>query len=167
MDLYQRHFKKDASQKALVSTGRVTTLVLVVLGCCIAPQLGNPRFQGIFNYIQEFQGFVSPGILAAFVFGMVFKKCPAVAGVSALIASPVIYGFLFFAADDMAFLNRMAVTFAAILILMAILTAWKPLTEARVMPVREGFEEVAIATPVKFIGLGIIGITLVLYGIFW
>jgi SSS family solute:Na+ symporter len=167
MDLYKRHIKKDASQKALVTTGRMMTLVLVILGCCIAPQLGNPRFQGIFNYIQEFQGFVSPGILAAFVFGMVFKKCPAAAGITALIASPVIYGFLFFTAEDMAFLNRMAVTFAAILVLMALLMAWKPLAEARVMPVREGFEDIALAGIVKYIGLAIIGITLILYGIFW
>jgi len=45
MDLYKRHLKREASPKALVAMGRVTTLVLVILGCFIAPQLGNPRFQ--------------------------------------------------------------------------------------------------------------------------
>ncbi|MBN1895870.1 hypothetical protein JW906_15390, partial [bacterium] len=167
MDLYKRHLKKDASPKALVSMGRVMTLILVVLGCFIAPQLGNPRFQGIFNYIQEFQGFVSPGILAAFVFGMVFKKSPASAGVTALVASPVIYGILFFTAKNMAFLNRMAVTFAIILALMALLTILKPLDTPKEMPIREGFEDIRLAKPVKYTGIAVIVVTLILYAIFW
>jgi len=167
MDLYKRHLKKDASPKSLVSTGRVTTLILVVLGCFIAPQLGNPRFQGIFNYIQEFQGFVSPGILAAFVFGMVFKKSPPSAGVTALVASPVIYGILFFTAKNIAFLNRMAVTFAIILAIMALITILKPLDKPKVMPVREGFEEIGLVKSVKYIGIVVIAVTLALYAIFW
>jgi len=167
MDLYKRHFKKDASPKSLVSTGRVMTLVLVVLGCFIAPQLGNPRFQGIFNYIQEFQGFVSPGILAAFVFGMLFKKSPPAAGVAALVASPVLYGILFFTAKDMAFLNRMAVTFALILAIMILITMLKPLQAPKEMPVREGFENIKLTKPVKYIGIAVIAVTLILYAIFW
>ena len=167
MDLYKRHLKKDAAPKSLVRMGRVVTLILVILGCLIAPQLGNPRFQGIFNYIQEFQGFVSPGILAAFVFGMVFKKSPAIAGVTALIASPVLYGILFFTAESMAFLNRMAVTFAIILIIMGLITVLKPLDRPKEMPVREGFENVKIGKPVRFVGIVVIVITLVLYAIFW
>ena len=167
MDLYKRHLKKDASPKSLVSMGRIMTLILVVLGCFIAPQLGNPRFQGIFNYIQEFQGFVSPGILAAFVFGMVFKKSPPSAGVTALVASPVIYGILFFTAKNIAFLNRMAVTFAIILAVMALITILKPLDKPKVMPVREGFEDIALVKSVKYIGIVVIAVTLVLYAIFW
>lgn len=50
------------------------TLLFVVLGCLIAPFLGDPRFMGIFTYIQEFQGYISPGILAAFIFGILVKK---------------------------------------------------------------------------------------------
>ncbi|MBN2243310.1 MAG: solute:sodium symporter family transporter [Acidobacteria bacterium] len=167
MDLYKRHLKADASPKSLVTTGRVTTLILVVLGCLIAPQLGNPRFQGIFNYIQEFQGFVSPGILAAFVFGMIFKKSPPSAGVAALVTGPVIYGVLFFAAKNMAFLNRMAVTFALILAIMALIAALKPLDTPKAMPVRDGFEDIRLVKPVKYIGIAVIGITLILYALFW
>ncbi len=167
MDLYKRHFKKDASPKSLVTMGRIVTLVLVVIGCFIAPQLGNPRFQGIFNYIQEFQGFVSPGILAAFVFGMIFKRAPSMAGVTALIASPVIYGILFFAASDMAFLNRMAITFGLILVIMILMTIIRPLPEQKVMPIREGFEDITLKKPVLYLGIAVIVITLALYAVFW
>jgi len=111
IDIFKGYAKSDPSPRAVVSIGRVATLVLVVIGCLIAPQLGNPRFQGIFNYIQEFQGFVSPGILAAFVFGMAVKRAPEKAGLAALVSSPVIYGTLLFAFSKMAFLNRMAITF--------------------------------------------------------
>jgi SSS family solute:Na+ symporter len=167
MDLYKRHLKKDASPRSLVSMGRLMTVILVVLGCFIAPQLGNPRFQGIFNYIQEFQGFVSPGILAAFVFGMIFKKTPPAAGVTALIASPLIYGFLFFIAQDMAFLNRMAVTFAIILAIMTLITILKPMDRPKEMPVREGFEEIRLEKSIKYTGITVIAVTLLLYVIFW
>ena len=167
MDLFKRHLKKDASPRALVTMGRVMTLILVVLGCFIAPQLGNPRFQGIFNYIQEFQGFVSPGILAAFVFGMLFKKSPPISGVAALVASPVIYAILFFAAENMAFLNRMAITFALILVIMGLLTMFKPMHTPKEMPVRAGFEDIGLAGPVKYLGITVIVITLILYAIFW
>ncbi|MHC4753616.1 MAG: sodium:solute symporter family transporter, partial [Planctomycetota bacterium] len=50
MDLFKRHWKKDASQKTLIWTGRGSTLVFVVIGILIAPQLGNPNLKGIFTY---------------------------------------------------------------------------------------------------------------------
>jgi len=64
---------KDISQKNIVTTGRISTFVFLVIGCLIAPILANPALKGIFTYLQEFQGFISPGILAAFAFGLIFK----------------------------------------------------------------------------------------------
>ncbi len=166
MDLYKRHINQEVSQSGIVRMGRITTVVLVIIGCLIAPQLGNPRFQGIFNYIQEFQGFVSPGILAAFVFGMIFKRAPAAAGVAALILSPVLYGTMLLAFSDIAFLNRMAITFGLVLVAMGVITALRPLPEARVMPVREGFDTRPSPT-VVWLGVLVIAATLTLYAIFW
>lgn len=166
MDVYKKYFNKSAGPKAEVSVGRITTMVLVVIGCFIAPQLGNPRFQGIFNYIQEFQGFISPGILAAFIFGLFVKKAPRVVGVIALIASPVIYGFLYFAFSDIAFLNRMAITFIMILLIMGIITVLKPLVAPVVMPEREGFDGKP-DTRIKAMGWTVVVLTILLYIIFW
>lgn len=166
MDIYKRHWKKDASPRSLVTMGRVMTLLLVVIGCLIAPQLGNPKFKGIFNYIQEFQGFVSPGILAAFVFGMIFKRAPESAGVSALLLSPLIYGALLLAFDNIAFLNRIAITFVSILAIMGIITLLRPLPAPKEMPSREGFD----GKPGKMVvgmGIAVIVATLALYVIFW
>jgi SSS family solute:Na+ symporter len=166
IDVYKRHFKKDASAHSVVRTGRIMTLILVVIGCLIAPQLGNPRFQGIFNYIQEFQGFISPGILAAFVFGMLFKRAPSFAGAGALILSPLLYGSLLIGFGEIAFLNRMAITFILILLLLWIFTILKPLEKPKEMPVREDFD-MRTHPSVKWLGIIVIIITLVLYAIFW
>jgi SSS family solute:Na+ symporter len=166
MDLFKRHWKKDASQKALIWTGRISTAVFVVIGMFIAPRLGDARFKGIFTYIQEFQGYISPGILAVFVFGMIFKKAPPMAGVTGLILTVPVYGFLQWQFGGIAFLNRMAITFGVILIVMFVMTKVKPLPEPKIMPVREGFD--MKPTPsVIWLGAAVIAATLVLYGIFW
>jgi SSS family solute:Na+ symporter len=165
MDLYKRHIKKDASGKSLVRIGRWATLVFVAAVCLIAPQLGNPKFKGIFNYIQEFQGFISPGILAAFVFGLFVKKTPRHAGIAALLANVPIYGFLMWKFSSIAFLNRIGITFVAVLVLLAILTIAQPLKEPVVLPVQQGFD-LKPAPALKVFGPLVIVLTLTLYVIF-
>ena len=148
------------------ATKKAATGVFVLLGCLIAPQLGDPLFQGIFTYIQEFQGYISPGILAAFVFGMVFKRTPALAGVAGLVLTVPVYGFLQWQFGGIAFLNRMAITFAIILVVMYVITMLKPLPAPRVLPERDDFD--MRPTPaVKILGAGVIVATIILYIIFW
>ncbi len=166
LDLYKRYLRQDAPQKSIVFIGRTMTLIFVFIGCFIAPQLGHPRFQGIFNYIQEFQGYISPGILAAFLFGLIFKRAPGAAGVTALVANPLIYGFLHWQFGDIAFLNRMAITFGIILVLMAAITFWRPLKKPMVLPVRESFD-MRPSPVIKWLGGTVIALTITLYIIFW
>lgn len=140
IDLYKNLFRPDASQPRLVAIGRVMTLVFVVAGCLIAPWLGE---LGVFHYIQEYQGYISPGILAAFAFGFVVKRAPPAAGVAALILNPLIYGFLHWqygGEEGIAFLNRMAITFGTLILAMTIVTLARPLQEPKAMPVRAGFD---------------------------
>jgi len=166
MDLYKRHIKKDASGESLVKIGRWATLVFVLAVCLIAPQLGNPKFKGIFNYIQEFQGYISPGILAAFVFGLFNKRTPASAGISALVLSVPIYGLLQWRAGQIAFLNRMAITFVILLVVMAVITLVKPLKEPKILPENKNFD-MKPAPALKWLGPLVVALTLILYAIFW
>ncbi len=166
MDLVKRHIVPDASHRKLIWTGRVSTIIFVLVGCIIAPRLGDPRFMGIFTYIQEFQGYISPGILSVFVFGMIFKKAPAIAGVTGLLMTVPVYGFLQWQFGDIAFLNRMAITFAVILVTMYVITRIRPLEEPKVMPVREDFD-MQISRSVKWMGSVVILTTIVFYIIFW
>ena len=110
MDVYQRMFDRNASQGRLLLLGRVATAVFVVVGCLLAPRLADPRFGGVFQYIQQFQGYIWPGVVAAFLFGMLVPKAPGAAGVTALVSGPVIYG-LFQRFSSLHFLIQVALAF--------------------------------------------------------
>jgi len=166
MDLYKRHFKPDAETTSLVRIGQMATGVFVLVACLIAPLLGNPEFGGIFTYIQMFQGFISPGIVTVFLFGLIVKKAPPAAAIAALLGNVVIYGVLLWTLPDESFLNHMAITFLALIALMGVITAMRPLTEPVVMPVNEDIDITPSATARK-LGMGVLAAVVVMYIIFW
>ena len=130
MDIYKRYLKPDASQDMLVLLGRISVVVFSVISVLLAPQLGNPKISNsIFTIIQEGQGFISPGILAVFVFGLLIRRAPAICGVIGLLTNIVAYGVLKFAATGVQFLNRMAICFALCLVVMTVITIAKPLAQ--------------------------------------
>jgi SSS family solute:Na+ symporter len=136
MDLFREYIKKSASQTTLVWVGRSCVPVFVVIGCLIAPQLADPKFKGAFAYIQEFQGYVSPGVLTIFLFGLFVPRTPRSCGVVGLLLSPVVYGFLHLFFSDMAFLNRMAITVGVLAAVLAAITIVRPLREPVTLPVQ-------------------------------
>lgn len=72
MDIYKPYFGKNATERRLVTVGRVSASVALVIGVILAPQLKN--LGQVFQYIQEYTGVVSPGILAVFMMGLFWKK---------------------------------------------------------------------------------------------
>ncbi len=167
MDLYKRHFKRDASPKALILIGRIMTCVFVLIGCLIAPYLGHPKLMGIFHYIQDFQGYISPGILAAFIFGLIFKRAPASAAIAALVLNVPVYGILHLHAfDHIVFLNKMAITFCILILAMAAVTLLKPLPEPKTLPSKGGID-LKPASSVVWLGAAVIVVTVALYILFW
>ena len=78
MDIYRRYLNRGASQKGLVLAGRVAVGAFAITGCLLAPNLD--KFGSIFKYIQMFQGYASPGILAVFVFGILNRRGPGAWG---------------------------------------------------------------------------------------
>ncbi len=128
MDIYYRHIRREASQKSIVLLGRICVVVFTAIAIVVAPQLGNPYISNsIFTIIQEGQGFISPGILAVFVFGLLFRRAPAMAGVAGLLTNIVAYGALKLLVPDLQFLNRMAACFILCFVVMGVLTVLKPL----------------------------------------
>ena len=166
MDLFKEYIHKGASQKTLVLVGRLGVGVFVVMGCTMSPLLDNPAFGGVFKYIQEFQGFISPGILAVFVFGLLARKAPAMCGVVGLVVNPVIYGLLKVFAPNLAFLDRMAVCLFVVLAIMTVLTLLKPLETPVVLPTNNRIQ-LESSKGAKTAGIAVVVITLLLYGIFW
>lgn len=141
MDIYKRHLRPEADPKKLVMIGRLVTLICVVIGCVWAPFIG--RFEGVFDYIQKIWGFISPGIVAAFVIGLIFPKIPRQSGTIALLLSIPTYGVLLWLFPEVAFLHHMAITFAVIAVVMGL--------SSLVFPAREKLESASpSAMPVNF-----------------
>src|SRR5690606_41330512 len=68
LDIYKKVIYKQADERRLVNMGKITIVVSMILAVLIAPHLGIDK-KGGFQYIQEYTGFVSPGIFAMFLFG--------------------------------------------------------------------------------------------------
>ena len=165
MDIFAK-LKKGTPDETLVRVGRISMLVFVGIACGIAPLLGRPEFGGIFTFIQEFQGFISPGVLAVFLFGFLVSKAPRYLGWLGIVINAALYGTLKVALPSVAFLDRMAICFGVVLAVLAVLTLINPLKEPVKLPVNH---EIALESSpsAKILGWVVVALTLVLYVIFW
>jgi solute:Na+ symporter, SSS family len=164
IDLYGRHWKKDLGQRQLVTVGRVATAVLVVVGCLWAPLVASAG--SVFQYIQMFWGFISPGIVAAFLFGIVSPRTPPFAASGAMLLGIPIYGLLLWLLPEIAFLHHMMITFLVLAVFMTASTVLRPLAERVSLP-ETGALDLQAAPYAKTTGALIVAATAVLYIIFW
>jgi len=84
LDVYKKVINKDADENKQVIVGRITVIVAMILAIIIAPQLGIDK-KGGFQFIQEYTGFVSPGIFAMFLLGFFWKRTTSNAALFATI----------------------------------------------------------------------------------
>jgi solute:Na+ symporter, SSS family len=138
MDLYGRLAGAGASQTNLVWLGRGLTLIFVFIGISVAPALDDPKFGGVFQFIQQFQGYIWPGVVAAFLNGFLIPRAPAAAGVAALVLGPVVYGVFQFTAHKhgIHFLIQVLLTYLAVSAVMLLIAIAKPMAGPRELPVR-------------------------------
>ncbi|MGL4595680.1 MAG: sodium:solute symporter family transporter, partial [Thermoguttaceae bacterium] len=167
MDLYREYIHKKASDTSLVLVGRICVIVFMITSCLIAPQLNRPELGGIFHFIQEFQGFISPGILAVFLFGFLSKRAPAACGPVALLLSPVVYALLKWVLfPNMAFLDRMAITLATVFAAMILLRLIAP-RKTPYSPVATTNLEMRTSRSALVGGIIVLIIAAILYAYFW
>lgn len=94
MDIYKEYFNKNASDKTTVNVGRITAAVALVIAVIVAPLLGG--IDQAFQFIQEYTGIVSPGILAVFLLGLFWKKTTNNAAIwGAILSIPIALGLKF------------------------------------------------------------------------
>lgn len=109
LDIYHKHIKRDASETQLVTVGKISAAAALIVGALLAPMLNS--LGQVFQYIQEYTGLISPGVVAIFIFGMFWKRTTANAALAVVIAAiPLSLGFkaLF---PALAFIDRMGITF--------------------------------------------------------
>jgi len=96
LDIFKKKIDVNASEKKMVRVGKLTVLIAMLLAVIIAPHLGIDK-KGGFEFIQEYTGFVSPGIFAMFILGFFWKKTSSNAAMFATIGGfilSVLFKFL-------------------------------------------------------------------------
>lgn len=166
MDIIKKYFVPDASQKLMVLVGRISVVVFSIIAVILAPQLGNPKISNsIFTIIQEGQGFISPGILSIFAFGLIIRRAPKMAGVAGLLTNIVAYGALKVLMPQVQFLNRMAICFGLCLLVMTVLTLVKPLP-APIEFKQQGSLNLTTSKGALIAGIVVVVLTVILYLVF-
>lgn len=175
MDLYSK-FSGVTDSAKLVKVGRGFVVLFVLLAALVAPKLDN--FESIFKYIQEFQGFISPGILAVFIFGFFSPRTPRWFGVVGIVTNVVAYAAFKWAigpwlvskgwwySGEIAFLDRMAICFFIVLLIGVLVTLIKPMANPVVLPVNDKIE-LTTSKGAQMVGIGIVIVTIALYIVFW
>lgn len=191
LDIYKKVYEKDASEKKLVYIGKVAIVLSTIIGILLTLGLGDILLgegkQG-FQYIQEYTGFVSPGIFAMFLLGFFWKKSTSNAALFATIG-----GFIFsvilkflpdmvdlsplysigFAVPDaeglyvIPFLDRMAIVFILCVIGMIVISLYE--NKKGVVPQGLEVDAKMFKTSTGFAvgALIIIGLLVALYTVFW
>ena len=106
LDIYKKFFHTSATERQLVYVGRLAIYISMILAMAISPFMGIDK-KGGFQYIQEYTGFVSPGIFAIFILGFFWKRTTATAAlVGAVITFPLSLLFKFLPKwTDLSFLS--------------------------------------------------------------
>jgi SSS family solute:Na+ symporter len=116
MDIYKQHIKKNATDKQLVRIGRGTALLALIIAIiAVEPLLGG--LDQAFQYIQEYSGFIYPGIIVVFGLGLLWKRASSKAAIwTSIMTIPM--GVLFkIGLPDMPFQFRMGYIFIILFVL--------------------------------------------------
>lgn len=191
LDVYKKVINKNADENKQVIIGRITVIVAMVLAIIIAPQLGIDK-KGGFQFIQEYTGFVSPGIFAMFILGFFWKRTTSNAALFATVGGFLLsvgfkalpnfcnlewlspYGFSKLAEQkdgsmlyEIPFLDRMGFVFIICMIAMFIISKME--NRNGVNPKGLEIDRSMFKTDKGFAAgaLLIVGIIVALYSIFW
>lgn len=126
MDIYKDVFRKNASERQLVRVGRITAAIAFVIAITLAPQV-EQLGSGGFQFIQKFTGYVSPGILCIFLFGLFWKKTTTRAALTVavvLLPLSILVDRVFFPA--MPFMNQMGLCFLVLAALTIAISLARP-----------------------------------------
>jgi solute:Na+ symporter, SSS family len=157
--------KREYDQRHLVKVGRIAATVAIVLAIASAkPLLGS--FDQAFQYIQEYTGFFTPGIVVIFMLGLFWKRANEAGALAAALGSFGLSIALKLGWPSLPFIDRVGLVFLLALAL-AILVSL--MTKSRGASDLIRTDDVSYATPPSFNfgALGVIAILIALYAVFW
>ena len=164
MDIYRDMIAPDRSEAHYVAVGRTTSAIAIVIAVILArPFLGG--MESAFQAIQEYTGFIAPGIVSVFLLGMFWKGCNAQGAFAMLIVSVLANILLKFITPDLAFVIRIWIVFLACLVVGYVASNMAKADTARAIDLggmnfvtTDGFNRSAI---------GLVLILVAIYAYFW
>ena len=187
LDIYKKRLRPDIDEKQTVLIGKITVVIAMLLAIMISPLLGIDK-KGGFQFIQEYTGFVSPGVFAMFIFGFFWRRTTSSAALFAIIGG-FLLSILFKALPGMMdlsslasigfskanssgifeipFLDRMGIVFAFCVIGMVIISYIENPSGNRVNSLQVDTKLFSVSNGFAVGALLILGVTAALYIAFW
>jgi len=190
LDIYRPFFNKEASEKKLIRVGRWTVIVSMLVAAIVAPALRT--LDQAYQFIQEYVGFISPGVLAIFLLGMFWKRTNSAAALTAAcltiplsvvlkyipkvwdlhflgstgFASPVVQtdGTIVY---EIPFLDRMFIVFVVLSVLMIVISLLDPKSKNAKRIIAVDASMFRTSPSFIIISMVIVGILTALYTAFW
>jgi len=171
LDIYKKYLNKNASEKKMVFVGRIAVVIAMVVAAIVTPSLRS--LDQAYQFIQEYVGFISPGVLAIFLLGFYWKRTTAKAALTgALLTIPISTVLKFLpvwthgAFPDYPFLDRMSIDFVLIAVVMIVISLMAKKPDAdHVIEVDTSMFRVSRSFVVG--SIIITGVLTALYTIFW
>lgn len=187
LDIFKKHLKKDANEKTVVLTGRITVVAALLIAVLIAPLLGIDK-KGGFQFIQDYTGMLSPGIFAMFIMGFFYKRTTSAAAIFAMVGGFLLSllismlpkwmdlsflassGFAALNADGVyavPFLDRMGIVFVLCVAGMWVISNLQPKDEAKGKALEVDTAMFRVSKSFAVGSLIVIGLLAALYTVFW
>ncbi len=172
LDIYKKFFNKGASERKMVLVGRWVVLIAMVIAGIVTPALKS--LDQAYQFIQEYVGFISPGVLAIFLLGFYWKRTTANAAMAgAMLTIPISTVLKFLPVwtsgtfPDYPFLDRMGIDFVAIFLIMIALSLISPKKEKDIHVIEVKTSMFTITPGFAIGSIIIMGILTALYTVFW
>lgn len=165
MDIYRDYIAKGKSERHYVTVGRLAAFAAILLALVLArPFLGG--MESAFQTIQEYTGFIAPGVVAIFLLGFYFKRMNTHGAFAVLIGSVLVSLAMKLGLPDMPFVLRIWLVFMTIVALgMAVSLATQPPKPEQ--PVELGDIRLRTNTVFNVSSLAVIAVLVLIYIVFW
>ena len=162
LDIYKPYFNKTASEAKVVQVGRITIVVSILIAIFVAPQLRT--LEQVYQFIQEYASFITPGAFSVFLLGMFWRRTTAAAALAGVLLTIPLSAIFKFFTPDIPFLDRLGWVFLMIMALMVGISLLQK-KESKMVEIDPKLFRVEPAFVVG--GFIICGILAALYTIFW
>lgn len=172
LDIYKTYIRKNASEKQLVRIGKWAVVLCMVIACIVAPALRT--LNQAYQFVQEYVGFISPGVVAIFLMGFFWKRATSASALAAALLTIPLSAVLKFlpvwtngAFPDIAFLNRMSIVFVFLIILMIVMSLLDKRSKDQPEKIKVDASQFRLSPGFIIGSVIVVGILTALYTVFW